>query len=194
MIDIIAVTYGQNEELKCFINSIKSQTSDKWKLTIIHDGPNPELESELITENYLVHDKVVFIQHPNRFNDYGHSLRKWAVENVVNNEYLLITNADNYYTPNMVEEVLRRDEDLIYFNLVHSHSNRNNNNKSTYGFMDSKLICGCVDMGNVVVKSNISKKVGFNSTEFAADWIYFDEIIKLGVTQYKINKVLFVHN
>ena len=194
MIDIVAVTYGQNEVLKCFINSIKSQTSDKWKLTIIHDGPNPELMNELSSEGYLVNDKVVFIQHPNRINDYGHSLRKWAVENVVTNEYLLITNADNYYTPNMVEEVLTRDEDLIYFNLIHSHGNRNNNNKSTYGFMDSKLICGFVDMGNVVVKSNISKKVGFNSTEFAADWIYFDEIIKLGVTQYKINKVLFVHN
>jgi hypothetical protein len=28
MIDIIAVTYGQNEILKCFINSIKAQTSN----------------------------------------------------------------------------------------------------------------------------------------------------------------------
>jgi len=40
MVDIIAVTYGQNEILKCFINSIRAQTSNNWRLVIIHDGPN----------------------------------------------------------------------------------------------------------------------------------------------------------
>ena len=47
MVDIIAVTYGQNEILKCFINSIKSQTNNNWRLVIIHDGPNPTLHNEL---------------------------------------------------------------------------------------------------------------------------------------------------
>jgi len=41
---IIAVTYGQYESLKCFINSIKSQNSDNWELWVIHDGLNKNLE------------------------------------------------------------------------------------------------------------------------------------------------------
>jgi hypothetical protein len=60
--------------------------------------------------------------------------------------------------------------------------------------MDSEMVCSRVDMGNVVIKSELAKKVGFNSTAFAADWLYFEEVLKLSPTIYKIDKVLFVHN
>jgi hypothetical protein len=193
MIDIVAVTYNQNENLKCFINSIKCQTSDKWRLFIIHDGLNANLEEELRVQNYL-NDKITFIQHPSRTQNYGHLLRKWGVENIESNGYLLLTNGDNYYTPNMVEEVLKRREDLIYFDLIHSHDTPVNQNRSTYGFMNSKLFCSYVDIGNVVIKSQISKKVGFNSINYAADWDYIESVLKLNPSVYKINKVLFVHN
>ena len=194
MVDIIAVTYGQNEILKCFINSIKSQTSNNWRLVIIHDGPNPTLHNELKNEGYLNSDKIEFIEHPLRTEHYGHFLRKWSLENVINNEYVLLTNGDNYYTPNMIEEVSKRNEDLIYFDLVHSHKTPHNNNKSTYGYMNSELVSSKVDMGNVVIKSELAKKVGFNSIVFNADWIYFNEVLQLSPTTFKIDKVLFVHN
>ena len=194
MVDIIAVTYGQNEILKCFINSIKSQTSNNWRLVIIHDGPNPTLHNELKNEGYLNSDKIEFIEHQLRTEHYGHFLRKWSLENVINNEYVLLTNGDNYYTPNMIEEVSKRNEDLIYFDLVHSHKTPHNNNKSTYGYMNSELVSSKVDMGNVVIKSELAKKVGFNSIVFNADWIYFNEVLQLSPTTFKIDKVLFVHN
>lgn len=194
MVDIIAVTYGQNEILKCFINSIRAQTSNNWRLVIIHDGPNPILRKDLRDNGYLSSNRISFIEHPVRTKNYGHLLRKWSLENVIKNEYVLLTNGDNYYTPNMIEEVSKRNEDLIFFDLVHSHKTKHNNNKSTYGYMDSELVCSRVDMGNVVIKSELAKKVGFNSTAFAADWIYFNEVLELSPTIFKINKVLFVHN
>jgi glycosyltransferase involved in cell wall biosynthesis len=194
MVDIIAVTYGQNEILKCFINSIKSQTSSNWRLVIIHDGPNLELEKQLINENYLIKDKIEFYQYPNRTENYGHKLRKWGLENLVKNEYVLLTNGDNYYTPIMIEEVIKYDSDIIYFDMVHSHKTKNNNNEDSYGFIDSKLKRGFVDMGNVIIKSNLAKKVGFNSIGYAADWEYFDSVLKLSQNIIKINKILFVHN
>ena len=113
---------------------------------------------------------------------------------MVKNEYVLLTNGDNYYTPNMIEEVTKRSEDLIYFDLVHSHKTPHNSNNATYGYMNSELVSSRVDMGNVVIKSELAKKVGFNSTDFAADWIYFNEVLELSPTIFKINKVLFVHN
>ena len=194
MVDIIAVTYGQNEILKCFINSIKSQTSNNWRLVIIHDGPNPTLHNELINEGYLNSDKIEFIEYPVRTEYYGHLLRKWSLENVIKNEYVLLTNGDNYYTPTMIDEVSKRTEDLIYFDLVHSHKTPHNSNNSTYGYMNSELITSRVDMGNVVIKSEIAKKVGFNSIVFNADWIYFKEVLELSPSIFKIDKVLFVHN
>lgn len=194
MVDIITVTYGQNEILKCFINSIRAQTSNNWRLVIIHDGPNAKLHKDLKDNGYLSSNRISFIEHPVRTENYGHLLRKWSLENVIKNEYVLLTNGDNYYTPNMIEEVSKRNEDLIFFDLVHSHKTKHNNNKSTYGYMDSELVCSRVDMGNVVIKSELAKKVGFNSTDFAADWIYFNEVLELSPTIHKINKVLFVHN
>jgi glycosyltransferase involved in cell wall biosynthesis len=194
MVDIVAVTYGQNEILKCFINSIKSQTNNNWRLIIIHDGPNPTLHNELKNEGYLNSEKIEFIEHPTRSEHYGHFLRKWSLENVIKNEYVLLTNGDNYYTPNMIEEVSKRNEDLIYFDLVHSHKTPHNNNKSTYGYMNSELVSSKVDMGNVIIKSELAKKVGFNSIVFNADWIYFNEVLQLSPTTFKIDKVLFVHN
>lgn len=194
MVDIIAVTYNQNEILKCFINSIKSQTSNNWRLVIIHDGPNQKLHDELQNEKYIQEGKIEFIQHPVRTENYGHLLRKWGIENVIKNEYVLITNGDNYYTPNMIHEVTKRTEDFIYFNMVHSHNTIANHNKSTYGFFDSKIKKSYIDIGNVVVKSNISKKIGFNSVGFAADWDYIESVLSSNPSIYKIDKVLFIHN
>jgi hypothetical protein len=194
MIDIITVTYGQDENLKCFINSIKSQTDNRWRLFIIHDGLNEKLKNDLTKNNYLIDEKIVFIEYPNRTQKYGHILRGWGLENLVNNEYVLITNGDNYYTPNMVNEVLSRNEDFIYFNCVHSHKTINNNNKTDYGFLDAKLNRGWIDIGSAVIKTKVAKNIGFNSTEFAADWFYFEEILKTRPSIYKIDKVLFVHN
>lgn len=192
-IDIIAVTYGHNDSLKCFINSIKAQTCDNWKLFIVHDGPNKQLHNELNFENYL-NDRVIFIQHPVNLGFYGHPLRKWALENLNLNNRVLITNADNYYVPVMVEEVLKRREELIYFDLIHSHNTDSNLNKSSYGFMCSELKRKFIDIGCVVMDSNLAKKVSFDSLEFAADWFYFEKILHLSPTTHKINKVLFVHN
>lgn len=193
MVNIIAVTYDHNESLKCFINSIKSQTNPNWKLFIIHDGPNQPLNNELINERYL-NDNIVFIEHPVRTQNYGHLLRKWSLENLELNGRVLLTNADNYYTPNLVEEVLKCDEDFIYFNVAHSHKNKSNHNKSTYGFMNVLLEESKIDMGCVVVNSDLAKRIGFNSTIYNADWIYFDEILKTNPSTYKIDKILFVHN
>ena len=137
-LDIIAVTYGQTDILKCFINSIKSQTNNNWRLLLVHDGKNEELRLDLETNGYLT-DNVIFVEYPERTMYYGHILRKWALENLVTNEYVLITNGDNYYVPSMVNEVLGKNEDFIYFDLVHSHENTSNHNKSSYGYMKSVL-------------------------------------------------------
>ena len=192
-VDIISVTYGQNENLKCFINSIKCQKNNNWRLFIIHDGLNGELHKDLETNGYLT-ENVNFIEFPDRTQNYGHKLRKWGLENLVENEYVLITNGDNYYTPNMIDEVLNNDSDIIFFNCVHSHKNKTNHNNSSYGFMNCEFKQSKIDMGCVVVKSSIAKKVGFNSISYSADWDYFSELLNHTSSLNKIDKVLFVHN
>ncbi len=192
-LDIIAVTYNQNENLKCFINSIKAQTSFNWRLFILHDGLNKELKEDLKNNNYLSGD-IEFIEHPTRTGHYGHCLRKWAIDNVINNEYTLLTNGDNYYVPTMVQEVLNKSEDLVYFDCVHSHITNINHNKTSYGYMNCKLVPNNIDIGCARIRTSLVKKVNFKSNHFSADWDFFNDIINEGATICKIDKVLFVHN
>jgi hypothetical protein len=192
-LDIVAVTYGQDESLKCFINSIKGQTNPNWRLFIVHDGINNSLKNDLNQNGYL-NDNVIFVEYPERTENYGHFLRGWAINNLIDNEYVLLTNGDNYYTPNMVNEVLDRDEDFIYFDCVHSHTTEFNHNKTSYGHMNCNLLVNQIDIGCVVVKTEISKSVGFTTNSYSADWNYFNSILSLNPSTTKINKILFVHN
>jgi hypothetical protein len=63
-----------------------------------------------------------------RFNDYGHSLREIGLEKATG-EYILITNADNYYSPKTLEFINKaivnkaQNPDLVMFDMVHSHIN-----------------------------------------------------------------------
>lgn len=194
MIDIIAVTYGQRESLKCFINSIKAQTDSRWRLFLIHDGPNPDLKTELEQQGYLIDDKVIFLESETRGQHYGHPNRRWALQTLNLHEYVLLTNGDNYYTPTMVAEVLSRKEDFIYFDCVHSHVIHWAHNKSSYGLLTAQLANSHIDMGCAVIRSSIAQQVGFPSDTFAADWIYFQQVLAKKPSTHKINKILFVHN
>jgi hypothetical protein len=60
--------------------------------------------------------------------------------------------------------------------------------------MNSKLEISNIDMGCVVVKSDIAKSIGFKSVSYSADWDYFSEILSTNPSIKKIDKVLFVHN
>jgi hypothetical protein len=147
-----------------------------------------------LNENGYLNDNIIFVEYPERTKNYGHFLRGWAINNLIDNEYVLLTNGDNYYTPNMVNEVLNRDEDFIFFDCVHSHSTEFNHNKTSYGHMNCNLLVNQIDIGCVVVKTEISKSVGFTSSSYSADWDYFNSILSLNPSTTKINKILFVHN
>jgi hypothetical protein len=60
--------------------------------------------------------------------------------------------------------------------------------------MVSELKESMIDMGCVVVKSNLAKQIGFNHVNYSADWKYFEDVLATNPTISKINKVLFVHN
>ena len=92
------VTYSQNYLLKTLINSFQSQTSDDWKMIIVHDGPiDNDLYQSLLKNKYLADERIILLTTESRFDDYGHSLRNIILENYITTSWLLLTNGDNYY-------------------------------------------------------------------------------------------------
>ena len=204
IIEIIAVTYDHGHKLKCFIDSILSQSADNWRLHIIHDGGGElydSTKSDLESNGYLKDQRIVFSKSSKRFNDYGHSLRRFGLNNPISDsEYTVITNCDNYYVPEWISFLnnsIAKNPDFIFWDCVHNHSgNTSFDRLNPYGLCKSKLNEGYIDMGAVAVKTKIAFRAGFENTNFNADWIYFEECLKLCDSEKieKIPCILFVHN
>ena len=118
-IHVIAVAFEKFNQLKVFVQSWINQTKDNWILTVMHDGPNEEFS--LIMQGYKDEcpTKIDFLTTEQRFNDYGHSLRDIGLKNI-QGEYVLLTNADNYFIPKTIEfinEVVKiyREQELLAF-------------------------------------------------------------------------------
>ena len=194
MLDVVAVTYGHTHEVECFISCMRAQTSDRWRLHVVHDGPAPELRKRLERHGMLEPRKIMLHETLRRENCWGHTSRRWALREIVTGKQVLLTNADNYYVPIMVSCVVDRPEDFIWWDVIHNYDTPINHNGSTYGLMRSRLAPAQIDMGAVVVRTRLARQIGFKHAHSTADWTYFAEILATEPTTYKINKVLMVHN
>lgn len=201
-LEIICVTYGHGFKLKCFIDSIRCQTSKSWALHIIHDGPEgfDALKTNLTASGYLDQENIVLSATDKRYNDYGHSLREYGLQNRISDaKYITITNGDNYYVPVWISELesFRPDSDFIFWDCVHSHNgNHNFDRMGGYGLLDAKIKRCAIDMGCAAIRSDIAVETGFPYRNFTGDWDYFESCLKKCNSEkvFKHPKILFVHN
>jgi hypothetical protein len=97
---IIVVAYFRALPLQIMINCFRIQTDKKWEMHIIHDGPAPEDVKAVIPED----PRIFFYETEKRLQNYGHPNRRYMLNTIqVNtNDFILITNDDNYYMPEYV--------------------------------------------------------------------------------------------
>ena len=212
-VSVIAVAYQRLGELKVFVQSWINQTEKNWTLTVIHDGENEEF-SHIMKEFQNDHPSRISFQCTNtRFNDYGHSLREIGLKGA-GGDYILITNADNYYVPKTLSflnaalcpenDVLSQANfekpDVVMFDMVHSHQNPGTRVALSYSYFPVSYKRNEIDMGAAIVERKLAQRAGFIDKSYAADASYFEKIlsekIKLGTKLliFKIPRVLLVHN
>jgi glycosyltransferase involved in cell wall biosynthesis len=200
-IEIVAVAYHRFGELRVFVQSILNQSAKNWRLTVIHDGPNKEFES--IMEEYRIQQprSISYYYSANRYNDYGHSLRAIGILNA-SADYLLLTNADNYFVPSAVEYVSDAIEtssaDVVMYDMVHSHRFPGGRLLPEYSYFDTAYARGNIDISAAVVRTSIAKSAGFRDKTHDGDATYFEDIARVvspsTLKVAKVNRVLFVHN
>ena len=205
LLHIIAVAYKRFGELKVFIQSWINQTSKNWVLTVIHDGKDQEFDNIMKEYSQLNPDQIFFFSTCKRYNDYGHTLRDIGIQKSYG-EYILLTNADNYFIPktvSYVEELLidcLNKPDIIIFDMVHSHANPGNFRKPSYSYFSVEFEPLKIDISAALVKTELAKAVGFRNKTFNGDQYYFSDISSYVKSQSdhinveKIHSVLLVHN
>lgn len=187
------------------ISSLLCQTNPNWELLLIHDGENTTNLKQLVDS--FNDSRITYLEYPIRKNDWGHSLRRWALEEILNkrigllSEYITITNPDNYYIPIFVEEMIKGFTNLNIIatycsHFVHGYLSPNLEGDHKFGVITSDLKLGMIDCGSVVVRKEQACEVGWRSLEIYSDWTYFEDLIKkYGKDKWKkVLGCLFVHN
>ena len=185
------------------ISSLLCQTNPNWRLLLIHDGPNSTGLEKIIQETN--DSRIQYIVHAKRTNDWGHSLRRWALDKIKNLshdvEFVVITNPDNYYIPTFVQEMTMgfTPETVATYcsHFVHGYVCPNKVlGDHRFGVIETELKLGMIDCGGVMARKKYACEVGWSSLEIYSDWTYFSDLIKkYGSARWKkVLGTLFVHN
>ena len=197
-LEIVCVSYRQVNQLRCLVASFACQTDLGFTLRIIHDGPDLETR-ECVDEFKFMYPNldIAYQETSLRFNDYGHTLREIGLREAVQ-EYVLLTNGDNYYVPIFVEELrkelIAQEPDIIYFDMVHNYIFDDLPNPIGYQTLITEPRINRIDIGSFVFGKALGQSIGFKERVFWADGMFFEAMMATGPKIVKIPKVLFVHN
>jgi hypothetical protein len=170
-----------------------TQSHKDWELYLVHDGEADQFTRDYV--NLINDDRIKFFETEKRINSYGHPIRAEYLNKLKTSDcdYVLITNADNYHTPNCLENLVNGFDDTIMAtyceSMVHSYVG--------WGVMNCSMQFGSVDCASVMVRKDIACNVGWRDTvSHSSDWTYFQDIANVvGWDKFrKVNGCLLIHN
>jgi hypothetical protein len=199
--EVIAVAYQRYGELELFVLSWINQSFTNWKLRVIHDGPDEQFMKIMTRLSERSADKIEFECTTHRYNDYGHSLRERGLRKA-SGDYVLLTNADNYYVPHTVRFLtgvaLHSEADVLLFNMVHSHTVPGGRDLPPYSFFDTRYERFSLDIGCAAVRRKLACEAGFKDKTHDGDATYFEDVARAkspeSLSIWKIPQIFLVHN
>jgi hypothetical protein len=175
------------------VSSMITQTHQDWELHLIHDGESDQFLRDYI--KLINDDRIKFVENPQRIGNYGHPYRQDYLKKLIHSDskYIVITNGDNYHTPNYLEEMVKGfDSNTIATycdSMVHSYLG--------FNIIYCRLERGYIDCACVMVRKDVACSIGWNDTEsHSSDWTYFEDIARVhGWDKFKkVNGCLLIHN
>lgn len=177
------------------ISSLICQTHNNWELILIHDGPNETGLKKLVNGD----PRINYIETKERIGNWGHYYRQWALNeirqgNLPDTDYIVITNADNYYTPVFIEYMLKG---FKTHTAVATYCETMTHSYKAWQVIPCRVERGYLDSGGVIVKKDIAVEIGWRDVEaHSSDWTYFSDIAaKYSAKNFiPVKGNLFVHN
>jgi len=181
------------------LGTLLNQTHQNWNLILVHDGPNSTGLKELI--EFHNDKRITYIERPVRLQNWGHAQRQWALQEMkagrlANDcDYVLVGNADNWYSPVFCERMITEIEK--HPNAVAAYTQQMLHSYLDWGIINCKMVQGYIDAGNVMIKRECAVSVGWNYVnEHSADFLYFKDVMnKYGSKNFiPVKGVHFSHN
>ena len=193
-INVLSVAYQRPIELLTLCCCFLRQTNPNWELTIMYDGAVPKQIQDIMN---LFDDKRIIFKHTDTRNGkWGHPNRRKMLEEMTYDEgdFVLLTNDDNIYVPEFVEQMIgvineNANTGLVMCNTIHSYQR--------YELTHTQLKEGFIDMGCFIVRCDVAKGIGFKHDHFSADGTYAEECgakcREIGLNILHLQRPLFIH-
>jgi hypothetical protein len=167
------------------VPSLIAQSCNDWQLKICHDGPNDLFIRYMAGFNDPRIDCAALDQ---RLGNFGHPIRNLLLNQLQChlNDYIIITNHDNYLLPNLVAKVSNCTEDIVIWDCLHNYVN--------YERLYSYVEFARIDVGCVAVKARIAQEVGWKWMENPSDYLYIKACWQKSNNYKFLPFVFFVHN
>lgn len=194
MLHVIASSYQRPIHLRIFIDCFLAQSNPNWALTVIHDGQ----ASKEVRNVFALYDdpRILCIETEKREQYWGNIHRQEALQliNGKKGDFVLMTNADNYYVPHFVQiinDTGNINVGFIYCDFLHHNYG--------YALLRSKIEINYIDLGCFVTELKLAQSIGFNRiTRPDADGLFAKDVANYcnrnGLRIIKLPNILFVHN
>lgn len=187
MITFVAAAYRETIESKVFLNSLLVQTNPNWKCIVYCDEPNEYIKNVI---NDLNDERISYYENQVATGHWGHVNREFALQNLVDTEFVIQTSIQDYYMPIAVDEIMKRTDnhDFIYYNCILNHHN--------YTLLDTSPRSNFIDWGCFAIRTSIAKRNGIGAlTSPTCDGDFVESIFRnQNIRWYKSPKTLTVHN
>tara|TARA_E500000178_G_C16738517_1_gene624860 strand:- start:324 stop:755 length:432 start_codon:yes stop_codon:yes gene_type:complete len=135
---------------------------------------------------------------PNPAN-YGYDATQVALDAIVGAypcKAFVLTNGDNYYHPEFIQQVAKSTAELTTVDFITHHWRGGHRNT----FIRTELKIGSVDLGSIVVSDSLIKRAMSRHRNlfethnyFVADWAFIQRLLLLKPTTHMIREILFIH-
>ena len=182
MITFVATAFQEKHDAHVFIGSMLCQKNPNWKAIIYANGHNQYISSLIANIN---DDRLMYKFSQDNSGYWGCYNRIKALD-IVDTKYVVQTSIQDYYTPNAVNEILKSNASLTYWNAIHNHFD--------FEVLDTQPVMGKIDWGCFSVETELQKNNIKAPTSSCADGVFIDELVAKLVPIAKINKILTIHN
>jgi glycosyltransferase involved in cell wall biosynthesis len=194
-IEFVIGTYNRPYHLATLLGSILTQTVPNWKVHVVLDGYFKEIDK--IHAFFAFDNRIrwTVINGPN--NDYGNTPRMYGLQ-TCNEDWVVMTGDDNYYSPVFVEEFFNVVDDKTNFVCWDTLLNFTNRDPKYRGIQYTQPFPEYIDLGAFATRPQLARQITYKvksetgDGEFAQD--YVASFCNEQDSYKKIDKLLYVHN
>lgn len=200
-VEFIIPAYDMPSQLMMCVGSIMSQTANNWKVTVVCDGEFKGLNK--ILQYFEGEDKIRFhVMEGGPHNDWGHTPRKWGLENATE-EWVIMTGHDNYYFPPFLDAFNKAIDDKTHFvfcDMYHNYADYvyETSQLRKVVFPNGSWRMEGLDIGAFASRREMAVQIPFNTELHWADGLfaamYWEKFCKESGSIKHIPKGYYVHN